>query len=155
MYDGKDLEAITPRGLAAQRPKWRDGTNNSTPEHFLQISPEVFWLIPIPDTTNATGILMNVSLKPSRSSNNILTQVADEYRDGIIFGALYRLLRMPARDWSDPQAAADYAGLFRQTVQDAEIKARRADIGVGRKVVYAGVGVPPTRRYRRYGSEKG
>lgn len=155
MYDGKDLEAITPRGLAAQRPKWRDGTNNATPEHFLQISPELFWLIPIPDTTKTDGIIMNVSLKPSRSSNNILTQVADDYRDGIIFGALYRLLRMPARDWSDPMAAADYAGLFRQTVQDAEIKARRADIGVGRKVVYSGVGVPPVRRYRRYGSEKG
>ena len=155
MYDGRDLEAITPRGLAAQKPKWRDGNNNSTPEHFLQISPEAFWLIPIPDTTNATGILMNVSLKPSRSSNNILTQIADDYRDGIIFGALYRLLRMPARDWSDPQAAADYAGLFRQTVEDAEIKARRADVGVGRTVVYSGVGVPPVRRYRRYGSEKG
>ena len=155
MYDGKDLEAITPRGLAAQRPKWRDGTNNATPEHFLQISPELFWLIPIPDTTKTDGVIMNVSLKPSRSSNNILTQVADDYRDGIIFGALYRLLRMPARDWSDPMAAADYAGLFRQTVQDAEIKARRADIGVGRKVVYSGVGVPPVRRYRRYGSEKG
>ena len=155
MYDGRDLEAITPRGLAAQKPKWRDGNNNSTPEHFLQISPEAFWLIPIPDTTNATGILMNVSLKPSRSSNNILTQIADDYRDGIIFGALYRLLRMPARDWWDPHAAGDYAGLFRQTVEDAEIKARRADVGVGRTVVYSGVGVPPVRRYRRYGAEKG
>ena len=62
---------------------------------------------------------------------------------------------MPSRDWSDPVAAADYAGLFRLTVEEAEIKARRADIGVGRKVTYSGVGLAPTRRYRRYGSEKG
>ena len=155
IYDGKDLEAITPRILENRKPKWRDSNSKSTPQYFLQQSPELFWLIPIPDTTKSGGIIMNVSLKPSRSSNNILTQVADDYRDGIIFGALYRLLRMPARDWSDPQAAADYSGLFRQTVEDAEIKARRADIGVGRKVTYSGVGVPPTRRYRRYGSEKG
>ena len=155
MYDGKDLEAVTPRGLESRKPKWRDANNTSTPEYFIQQSPDLFWLVPVPDTTKSGGIIMNVSLKPSRSSNNIATEIADDYRDGIIFGALYRLLRMPSRDWSDPQAAVDYAGLFAQTVQDAEIKARRADIGVGRKVVYSGVGLPPTRRYRRYGSEKG
>ncbi len=153
IYNGEDLEAITPRGLEGQNPKWRD--NQATPKHFIQQSPDLFWLVPIPDTTLAGGIVMNVSLKPSRSSNNIATEVADDYRDGIVFGALYRLLRMPARDWSDPIAASDYAGLFRETVQAAEVKARRADIGVGRKVVYSGVGVAPTRRYRRYGSEKG
>jgi len=155
IYNGRDLEAITPRMLESRKPKWRESNNTSTPEYFLQQSPDLFWLIPVPDTTKASGIIMNVSLKPSRTSNNILTEIADDYRDGIIFGALYRLLRMPSRDWSDPQAAVDYAGLFAQTVQDAEIKARRADIGVGRKVIYSGVGVPPSRRYRRYGSEKG
>ena len=134
IYDGKDLEAITPRGLESKKPKW---------------------LVPVPDTTKSGGIILNVALKPSRTSNNIATEIADDYRDGIVFGALYRLLRMPSRDWSDPMAAADYAGMFRQTVEEAEIKARRADIGVGRRVTYAGVGVAPTRRYRRYGSEKG
>ena len=153
IYNGQDLEAISPRGLEAQNPKWRD--NTSTPRHFIQQSPDLFWLVPIPDTTLAGGVVMNVSLKPSRTSNNISTQVSDDYRDGIIFGALYRLLRMPARDWSDAMAASDYAGLFRQSVQEAEIKARRADIGIGRKVSYSGIGVPAIRRYRRYGSEKG
>ena len=62
---------------------------------------------------------------------------------------------MPARDWSDANAARDYAGLFAGTVQEAEIKARRADIGIGRKVAYSGVGAFAGRRYRRYGSEKG
>ena len=121
IYDGKDLEAITPRMLESRKPKWRESNNTATPEYFLQLSPYLFWLIPVPDTTKASGIIMNVSLKPSRSSNNILTQVADDYRDGIIFGALWRLLRMPQRDWSDTQAAMDYAGLFGHTVQDAEI----------------------------------
>jgi hypothetical protein len=153
IHDGEDLEAISPRGLESQNPKWRD--NTSTPRHFIQQTPDLFWLVPVPDTTKSNAVVMNVSLKPSRSSNNILTQIADDYRDGIVFGALYRLLRMPARDWSDAAAAADYAGMFRQNVQEAEIKARRADIGIGRKVAYSGVGVPARRRYRRYGSEKG
>ena len=155
IYDGKDLEAITPRGLESKKPKWRDANNTSTPEYFIQQSPDLFWLVPVPDTTKSGGIILNVALKPSRTSNNIATEIADDYRDGIVFGALYRLLRMPSRDWADPMAAADYAGMFRQTVEEAEIKARRADIGVGRRVSYAGVGVAPTRRYRRYGSEKG
>jgi len=155
IYNGKDLEAITPRGLESRKPKWRESSNLATPEYFMQQSPDLFWVVPIPDTNLTNGVILNVSLKPSRSSNNIATEIADDYRDGIIFGALYRLLRMPARDWTDPNAARDYAGLFASTVQEAEIKARRADIGVGRTVKYSGVGVSASRRYRRYGSEKG
>lgn len=153
IHDGEDLEAISPRGLESQNPKWRD--NTSTPKHFIQQTPDIFWLVPVPDTTKSNAVILNVSLKPSRTSNNISTQIADDYRDGIIFGALYRLLRMPARDWSDANAARDYAGLFAGTVQEAEIKARRADIGIGRKVAYSGVGASAGRRYRRYGSENG
>jgi len=153
IYNGEDLEAITPRGLEGQNPKWRD--NQSTPKHFIQQSSDLFWLVPIPDTSLTNGIILNVALKPSRTSNNIANEIADDYRDAIIYGALYRLLRMPAKDWTDPIAAADYAGLFRQQVEEAEIKARRANIGVSRKVTYSGVGVSPVRRFRRYGSEKG
>ena len=124
IYNGQDLEAITPRGLESKKPKWREASNSATPEYFIQQSPDLFWVVPIPDTSLANGIILNVSLKPSRSSNNIATEIADDYRDGIIFGALYRLLRMPARDWTDPNAARDYAGLFANTVQEAEIKAQ-------------------------------
>jgi hypothetical protein len=153
IYDGTDLEAITPRGLEGQNPKWR--SNTSTPKHFIQQSPDTFWLVPVPDSSLSNAIIMNVSLKPSRTSNNIATEIADDYRDAIVYGSLYRLLRMPARDWTDPAAAADYAGLFRQQVEEASIKARKANIGVSRKVTYGGVGVGANRRYRRYGSENG
>ena len=65
IYNGKDLEAITPRGLESRKPKWRETSNLATPEYFIQQSPDLFWVVPIPDTNLTNGIILNVSLKPS------------------------------------------------------------------------------------------
>ena len=108
------------------------------------------------DPTNATrtdGFRVSVALKPTRSSNNINTDFSTDYRDGIIFGALWRLLRIPAKEWSDPRAAADYRNLFDEQVREAEARARSGDLGVRRLVKYKGVGLNPRKRYRRYGKE--
>ena len=86
-------------------------------------------------------------------SSNIDTAFSSDYRDGLIYGALYRLLRMPSRDWSDPAAAGDYLGLFNIQVQEAELRARSGDLGVRRLVKYKGVGLTPRKRYKKYGME--
>jgi hypothetical protein len=81
------------------------------------------------------------------------TDFSTDYRDGIVFGALWRLLRIPGREWSDPRAAADYRNLFDEQVREAEARARAGDQGVRRLVKYKGVGLNPRKRYRRYGKE--
>ena len=96
---------------------------------------------------------MSVALKPTRTTNNISTSFSNDYRDGIIFGTLYRLLRIPSREWSDPLAASDYLGLFNEQVRAAELRARSGDLGVRRLVKYKGVGMNSRNRYRRYGKE--
>ena len=93
-----------------------------------------------------------VSLKPTRTTSNIDTTFSNTYRDGIIYGTLYRLLRIPQRDWSDPRAANDYFALYNEEVKQAELKARGGDLGVRRLVKYKGVGMS-RKRYKRYGSE--
>ena len=94
-----------------------------------------------------------MALKPTRTSSNIDTAFSSDYRDGLIYGSLYRLLRMPSRDWSDPAAAGDYLGLFNIQVQEAELRARSGDLGVRRLVKYKGVGLTPRKRYKKYGME--
>ena len=150
-YDGDDLDPTSPRSLELNYPDWRNKT--ALPQVYLQKSPDTFWVVPVPGSTITNGLQLSVALKPSRTSNNISTDFSNDYRDGIIYGALYRLLRIPRRDWSDPQAAGDYLSLFNQEVTQAEQRARAGDLGVRRLVKYRGPGLSPRKRYKRYGSE--
>lgn len=150
-FNGEDLDPISPRSLELNYPDWRD--KSSIPQVYLQKTPDTFWLVPIPNTTQSNAIQMSVALKPTRTTNNIDTTFSNDYRDGIIYGTLYRLLRMPSREWSDPLAARDYLALFNQEVQQAELRARGGDLGVRRLVKYKGVGLSPRKRYKRYGRE--
>ena len=150
-YDGNDLDPITPRSLELNYPDWRD--RSAIPQVYLQKDVNTFWLVPVPNSTISNGVLASVALKPKRTSNNIDTKFSDSYRDGIIYGALHRLLRIPNRDWTDIGSANNYFSLFSEEVRQAELKGRGGDLGVPRKVHYKGVGLNPRKRYRRYGKE--
>ena len=149
-YDGNDMDPISPRSLELNYPDWRDRT--SRPHVYLQKTPSTFWVVPVPQTTLTNGLITSVALKPTRTTTNIDTTFSNSYRDGIIYGALYRLLRIPGKDWSDPYAANDYLSMFSQEVKQAELKARGGDLGVKRTVKYKGIGVP-RRRFGKYGKE--
>ena len=148
-YDGEDMDPTSPRSLELNYPDWRDRTG--IPEVFLQQSPDLFYVAPVPNATKTDGFRVSVALKPTRSSNNIDTDFSTDYRDGIVFGALWRLLRIPSREWSDARAAADYRNLFDEQVREAEARSRAGALGVRRLVKYKGVGLNPRKRYRRYG----
>ena len=66
--------------------------------------------MPVP--SGAKEVIASVALKPTRTSNNIDSTVSNQYRDAIIYGALYRLLRMPNREWTDIGAAREYLVQF-------------------------------------------
>ena len=147
-HDGKDMDPISPRSLELNYPDWRDRTGN--PHVYLQKSPSLFWIVPV--ASGSKQIIASVALKPSRTSNNIDTTISNQYRDAIIYGALYRLLRMPSRAWSDVPAAQEYLYQFNLEVRQAELRARGGDLGVKRTVKYKGIGLP-RRRYGKYGKE--
>jgi len=147
-YDGRDMDPISPRSLDLNYPDWRDRTGR--PHVYLQKTPSTFWLVPVPQ--GSFPVIASVALKPSRTSNNIDTTISNQYRDAIIYGTLYRLLRMPGREWSDVNAAREYLAQFNLEIQQAELRARGGDLGVKRTVKYKGIG-KPRRRYGRYGRE--
>ena len=147
-YDGRDMDPISPRSLELNYPDWRDRTGR--PHVYLQKTPSTFWLVPVPQ--GSFPVIASVALKPSRSSNNIDTTISNQYRDAIIYGTLYRLLRMPGREWSDVNAAREYLAQFNLEITQAELRARGGDLGVKRTVKYKGIG-KPRRRYGRYGKE--
>jgi len=120
---------------------------------YLQKTPDTFWLVPVPNAKNVNGLLLSVALKPTRTSNNIDTNFSNDYRDGIIYGTIFRLLRIPQKAWTDSIAASDYFNLFQAEISDAELRGRGGNIGVKRTVKYKSAGLSPRKRYGRYGKE--
>lgn len=147
-HDGRDMDPISPRSLELNYPDWRDRTGN--PHVYLQKSPSLFCIVPVP--SGAKQVIASVALKPTRTASNIDTTFSNSYRDGIIYGTLHRLLRMPSREWTDTNAAREYLFQFNQEVQQAELRGRGGDLGVKRTVKYKGIGMP-RRRYGKYGKE--
>ena len=144
-YDGHDLDPISPRSLELNYPDWRDKTG--TPTVYLQKTVNTFWLVPVPN--DGKELLINVALKPTRTTNNIDTEFSNTYRDGIIYGTIFRLLRIPQKEWTDPIASADYFNLFQAEISDAELRGRGGNIGVKRTVKYKSAGLSPRKRYGR------
>tara|TARA_B000000475_G_C15923517_1_gene417714 strand:+ start:311 stop:985 length:675 start_codon:yes stop_codon:yes gene_type:complete len=147
-HDGNDMDPISPRSLELNYPDWRNRTGN--PHVYLQKSSSLFWIVPVP--SGSKEVIASVALKPTRTSNNIDSTISNQYRDAIIYGALYRLLRMPNREWTDIGAAREYLVQFNGEIIQAELRARGGDLGVKRTVKYKGIG-KPRRRYGRYGRE--
>lgn len=154
-YQGNDLEPISTTLLEQRKPNWRAASNASDPEYYVKQSKSIFWMVPVPNVTVASSTIIRAQLKPSHSSSTCDEQIMDEHRDSIVNGALFRLLRMPGKDWSDIQGAQIYASLFENAVVEAERRARHADEGVTRRVVYRGAGRFGSGRRNRYGSERG
>lgn len=153
VHEGRDLEPISTNLLEQRKPKWRDTNYYGEPEYYVKQSQSIFWLVPVPNETKASSTVLRVQLKPTHQSTACDDDVMNDYRDAIVAGALFRLLRLPSKDWTDFAGAQVYGSLFNEHLTDAERRARHADEGVARKVKYGGLYAPLSRKRNRYGRE--
>jgi len=151
-FDGKDLEPISTNLLEQRKPNWRDADNAGKPEYYVKQSSSLVWLVPTPNVTMVSSTILRAQLKPTHSSTACDEQIMNEYRDAIVNGALFRLLRMPNQDWYDPSGAQMYGALYAEAITKAERKARHADEGVARRVNYGGLRSGWKTRRNRYGA---
>ena len=136
-HDGHDLEPLTSLLLEQRLPQWQD--NNGTPAYFVQQNSSTFWIAPVPSSSASNSIRIRAVLKPTHSSRSCDNDVMNNFRDTIVNGTLYRLLRIPNAQWTDLTAASIYANLYEEGVRTAEVRGRNADTGVVRKVNYGGI----------------
>tara|TARA_R100000664_G_scaffold10069_1_gene16676 strand:- start:462 stop:1142 length:681 start_codon:yes stop_codon:yes gene_type:complete len=139
-YDGEDLEAITNALLEQRKPKWRQSGYEGRPEYFVKQSPSLFYVAPVPNETKVNGLLLRVALKPTHTSSSCDTDIMNDYRDTIINGTIYRLLRLPGREWTDYTGAQIYGSLFLEGVASASEIGKQSASRVARKVRYSGTG---------------
>ncbi len=151
IHEGKDLEPLST-GLVEQRvPDWRNASNAGTPRYFVKTSQSTINLVPTPSATSASSTILRAQLKPSHTSQSSDDGFMSDYRETVINGSLYRLLRTPSKEWTDYNGASVYAGLFNEGVVRAERRARHGDSPVARKVKYGGLYSHPNTKRNKYG----
>lgn len=147
---GNEIEAITTALLEQREPKWRDSNYYGSPKYFVKQSQSTVWLVPVPNATQVSSTIIRAVLKPTPSSTACDDGVMSDYRDTIVNGALFRLLRLPSKDWTDYAGAQVYGSLFNEGLVYAERKARQGDVRVSRKVNYGGIHKPYRFTRNRY-----
>ena len=152
---GKDLEPVTSALLEQRLPNWRETDQAGVHSYFIKQSSSVVWLAPTPSTTSAASTIIRAILKPTHTSKSCDNDVMNDYRDAIVNGALFRLLRIPNRDWTDFKHSQLYGNLFSQALVEAGRRSRNADTGVSRVVRYGGMSGAWRTRRNRYGRERG
>ncbi|MDO8310528.1 MAG: hypothetical protein Q7T25_01165 [Sideroxyarcus sp.] len=119
---GKDISPTTR--LDVQRyANWTSLTG--TPTHYLQENTEEIILFQKPASSMAEALTMKVSLKPSRRSTGIEGWLVEKYLDEIVHGALWRLLEMPSKPWSEGNSAMYHKGAFDAAIISAQLAAQK------------------------------
>jgi len=121
-YDGFELTPTTIYEMSEYVSRWREHTG--TPTHYITdlVNTQVR-LYPIPTTTNATGFVYSLTLKPSESATTIEDFIVEQFLETIVNGALSRLYILPANEWTDGNMAMYYDRKFKQGIDLAKFKA--------------------------------
>lgn len=140
--DGTNLKTVpfsTRQQLDDEYPDWEVRTGSS-PQRWtndgIGADPR---LIPIA-TANVLGSLqVRVIIAPTSAMTDIPAYWYDEYHDLWRFGALGRLLKMPGRDWTNPEMAAYYFKLYNEGIALAKSRVQ-AEFGMpDRTMAYGGI----------------
>jgi len=114
-------------------------TDQDEPSYaFLTGVQNEIQLAAIPDA--AYTFSFQLALMPAEAATTIDDTLWDRYGDTIVSGALFRLLRMPGKSWSDPQMAEYHRNLYEAAIPEAQSKSADGNmVGVARAVKYGGL----------------
>ena len=79
-------------------------------------------------------LTVHVSLRPTLAARSLPDAVTLDYLEGVVSGALSRVLRMTSEPWTNPQMAQYYAREARQARNQAVIEAQRGFEGGAMRV---------------------
>lgn len=130
--DGKPLTAVSERNLYARQGVPRGyAVLPSGRELQLDAEPDESYL--------RNGLTAHVALTPTVALNELPDELLATHRDGILYGALSKLLAMPNVAWGDLQAAGTYAAMASGVRADAMRNAEALQSPIARKVRYGGI----------------
>jgi hypothetical protein len=118
LVDNRTLEHTDPRLINPE-----DLTRTGRPTHFWVESDKNIRLFFTPDDVYTLN--GEVALKPSRLANGVDSWIYETWADVLVSGAIYRITRVPGKEWSNPEMAGAHKSLYEQGVTNARIRDRR------------------------------
>lgn len=91
------------------------------------------------DSYLRNGLVARVALAPTVELDDLPAELYSAHRDGILYGAITRLLAMPNVAWGNLQDAQTYAGMAANVKYSAKREAESLQAPVVRKVRYGGI----------------
>lgn len=85
------------------------------------IKPEII-LVPNPSTSNPDWLHIKTALAPTRDSDEIDSEIFEQWAEAIAWGARARLLAQPRQDYSDKAGAIEALRMFRSEITRARIQ---------------------------------
>lgn len=104
-------------------------TGTPTAAHVTE--PFTITLYPTPDAHAAADRRLTaiVALKPSRTATSLADELFNDWAEGLVHGALYRLTSMPGTTYANGGVAADSFSRYRLAINRARIEANRGRVG--------------------------
>lgn len=119
-FNGVTIPPITKADAEIDFPAWRT-RSGPTPKRFLagDAATKVS-LIPIPNVS-ASGLIFSLALKPSRRSTGFPDFLYERYLEDISHGAIYRMMSIPHKSWSNANLALTHKNLFENAAAQARV----------------------------------
>lgn len=147
-YDDVPLGMQMWEALRSEHPDHPDTANPSTPYKWAMKSRDVLSLFPVPETAVTGGIVVRCTVIPSMTSTGLDTDVAEDYEEFIIHGALNRLLIMPGKQWTEMKIGDYHGQTFRNGINVAKARMNKGFTNASLQVEYPRI-VPTSASIRR------
>lgn len=157
LYSGEDpsvLWSLTPSGAYASF-EYNDSLFNegeafvlpdavvaaaSEPQSVVQLTPDKYIVLPLPDADKTYTMRLFYALKPTRTAEGMDEAVFNDFEEAILHSALQHLLVLPNVSWADRELATYHA---KQALREVTARRARANLGNMRgsmRAVFPGFG---------------
>jgi hypothetical protein len=122
IYDGAPLLPTSQDYLDATQLDWR----NRQGQPRLYYQPDAYTVSVFPQPSDTKTFQLRLAFAPLRSATVTDSLLYDVYYEGIVAGAIAKLMNTPGQAYTNPQMAASYAVQFERGVVQAELDASRS-----------------------------
>jgi len=119
----KNLDPISENQMDVddeQSDAWKYQTGSSPTKFWMEPDDDAtLYLHPIPTVASASGLLVRVFLKPTKTATVVPDFIYYKHEPAITQGALAELFAMKAMPWYDPNLANAWGASFRSSIANA------------------------------------
>ena len=112
--------------------KKREILSTYTHWEYIKESLMKYYWFPDSDTiriydmaTANSSVYCKLVCKPTRTTSTVDDRLFEDWSEAIAAGAKYKILAMPGKEWTDPQAAQFYRSLWRKYLSEAKSETLR------------------------------